>query len=83
MCRAAWNCSASTRIVVARSTAAGAVIAHMERLTAAEGEVRRPDILVAKLVDELKRHDKCGADIYDRRHDERRIYPETVRPVVD
>ena len=28
MCRAAWNCSASTRIVVARSTAAGAVIAQ-------------------------------------------------------
>ena len=28
MCRAAWNCSARTRIVVARSTAAGAIIAQ-------------------------------------------------------
>jgi hypothetical protein len=55
----------------------------VERLTAAEAEVRRPDILVAKLVDDLKRHDKCGADIYDRRHNEKRIRPETVRPVVD
>ena len=56
---------------------------YVERLTAAEAEARRPDILVAKLVDDLKRHDKCGADIYDRRHDEKRIRPETVRPVVD
>ena len=58
-------------------------VTFVERLTAAEAEVRRPDILVAKLVDDLKRHDKCGADIYDRRHDEKRIRPETVRPVVD
>ena len=58
-------------------------VTFVERLTAAEAEVRRPDILVAKLVDDLKRHDKCGADIYDRRHNEKRIRPETVRPVVD
>jgi hypothetical protein len=70
--QAACNCSASTRIVVARSTAAGAVIAQ-SRLWSGSPPRRqsRPDILVAKLVDDLKRHDKCGADIYDRRHDEK------------
>jgi len=86
MCRAAWNRSASIRIVVARSYRSWCghrSVTFVERLTAAEAEVRRPDILVAKLVDDLKRHDKCSADIYDRRHDEKRIRPETVRPVVD
>ncbi len=58
-------------------------VTFVERLTAAESEVRRLDILVAELVDDLKKHDKFGAEIYDRRHDEERIRPETVRPVVD
>ena len=58
-------------------------VTFVERLTAAESEVRRLDVLVAELVDDLKKHDKFGADIYDRRHDEERIRPETVRPVVD
>jgi hypothetical protein len=55
----------------------------VERLTAAESEVRRLDILVAELVDALRKHDKFGADIYDRQHDEERIRPENVPPVVD
>lgn len=45
--------------------------------------MRRLDILVAELVDALRKHDKFGADIYDRRHDEERILPETVRPLVE
>ena len=58
-------------------------VTFVERLTAAEAEVRRLDILVAELVDDLKKHDKFGADIFQRRHDEARIRPETVRPVVE
>ena len=71
------------RRLVYRSWCGHHSVTIVERLTAAEAEVRRPDILVAKLVDDLKRHDKSGADIYDRRHDEKRVRPETVRPVVD
>lgn len=56
-------------------------VTFVERLTAAEAEVRRLDILIAEVVDALRMHDKFGADIYDRRHDEERIRPETVRPV--
>lgn len=58
-------------------------VTFVERLTAAEGEVRRLDILVAKLVDSLRTHDKFGAEIWEREHDQERIRPETVRPVVD
>jgi hypothetical protein len=55
----------------------------VERLTAAESEVRRLDILVANVVDALRKHDTFGADIYEREHSEARIRPETVRPVID
>jgi hypothetical protein len=55
----------------------------VERLTAAESEVYRLDILVAELIDALRKHDMFDADTYERRHDEERIRPETVRPVVD
>jgi hypothetical protein len=59
-------------------------VTFYERLTAAEAEVRRLDILVATLIDRLKHHDDViHADIYEREHDEERVTPETVRPVVD
>lgn len=58
-------------------------VTFVERLTAAEAEVRRLDILVAELVDALRQHHKFDADTYGCRHDEERITPESVRPVVD
>lgn len=60
-------------------------VTFVERLTAAESEVRRLDILVAELIDSLRGHEneKWNAERYERRHNEDRIRPETVRPVVD
>lgn len=58
-------------------------VTFVERLTAAEAEVRRLDVLIATLVDGLRTHDTFAADIYERRHNEERITPETVRPIVD
>jgi hypothetical protein len=58
-------------------------VTFVERLNAAEAEVRRLDILIATLVDALRNHDKLNADIYERDHNENRISPETIRPVVD
>lgn len=58
-------------------------VTFVERLTAAEAEVRRLDILVAELIDALRKHDAPSADSYDREHDDDRIRPETIRPVVD
>lgn len=58
-------------------------VTFVERLAAAEAEVRRLDILMAELIDSLRTHDKWGAEAYERRHNEERISPEGVRPVVD
>jgi hypothetical protein len=58
-------------------------VTFYERLTAAEAEVRRLDILIARVIDTLKQHDAIYADIYEREHNEERISPESVRPVVD
>lgn len=60
-------------------------VTFVERLIAAESEVRRLDILVAELIDSLRAHEneKWHAEHYERRHDEERIRPETIRPVVD
>jgi hypothetical protein len=59
-------------------------VTFYERLTAAEAEVRRLDILVAKLIDRLKHHDDTiHADIDEREHNEDRVTAATVRPVVD
>lgn len=58
-------------------------VTFVERLTAAEAEVRRLDILIAALVDGLRKHDVIGADIYERDHNENRVLPETIRPVID
>jgi len=58
-------------------------VTFVERLTAAEAEVRRLDLLVTTLVDALRKHDNFGAEIYERDHNENRIRPETIRPVID
>ena len=58
-------------------------VSFYERLTAAKAEVRRLDILVAKLIDTIKEHNTFHAEIFDREHDEGRIRPETVRPLID
>lgn len=54
-----------------------------ERLAAAEAESERLDILVATLIDALRKHDQNLAAIYEREHEEERVRPETLRPVVD
>jgi hypothetical protein len=48
-------------------------VTFVERLTAAESEVRRLDILVATLVDAFGKHDINGAGIYERKHNEERV----------
>jgi hypothetical protein len=58
-------------------------VTFVERLIAAEAEVQRLDALVATLVDLLRKHDVNAADAYEHEHDDGRIRPETVRPVVD
>lgn len=58
-------------------------VTFYERLTAGEAEVRRLDILIATVIDTLKQHDAIHADIYEREHNQERITPESVRPVVD
>jgi hypothetical protein len=55
-----------------------------ERLTAAEAEVRRLDVLVARLIDVLREKDGAFfADIMEEEHNKERITPERARPVVD
>lgn len=66
-----------------RSWCGHRAVTFVERLTAAEAEVRRLDILAAELIDALRTHDKVGAEIRERSHDDERITPENVRPVVD
>jgi hypothetical protein len=58
-------------------------VTFYERLTAAEAEVRRLNILLARAIDMLKQHNTIHADIFEREHDNERIQPENVRPVVD
>jgi hypothetical protein len=58
-------------------------VTFVERLTAAESEVRRVDILVAELIDALKKHEPFTADALEERHNDERIRPEAIRPVVD
>lgn len=58
-------------------------VTFVERLMAAEAEVRRLDILIARVIDTLKQHDAIHTDIYEREHNQERITPESVRPVVD
>ncbi|TFC16568.1 hypothetical protein E3O46_18100 [Cryobacterium glucosi] len=55
-----------------------------ERLAAAEAEVHRLDSLIVRLIDELKANDHSTvAEIIERTHEEERITPVSVRPIVD
>jgi hypothetical protein len=55
-----------------------------ERLTAAEAEVRRLDVLVARLIDNVReRGNAIFADIMEEEHNNERITPENVLPVVE
>lgn len=58
-------------------------VSFVEQLSAAEAEVQRLDVLVAQVIDHLRKYDANMADCYEREHNEERIRPETVRPVVD
>jgi hypothetical protein len=58
-------------------------VTFVERLVAAEAEARRLDILIATLIDTLKQHNAIHTDGYEREHNEERITPESIRPVVD
>ncbi len=55
-----------------------------ERLAAAEAEVRRLDILVARSIDAIRERDgNFLADVFEEEHNRERITPEKVRPVVE
>lgn len=55
-----------------------------ERLDAAEAEVRRLDVLVARLIDSAReKGNDLFADFMDEEHNKERITPEKIRPVVE
>lgn len=58
-------------------------VSFYERLLAAEAEVRRLDILIARVIDTVKEHNSFQSDIFEREHNDERIRPETIRPIVD
>lgn len=58
-------------------------VTFVERLTAAEAEVQRLNVLLASTIDCLRGHNNIMADVYEREHDKDRITPETVRPTID
>ncbi|WNV90353.1 hypothetical protein [Umezawaea sp. Da 62-37] len=59
-------------------------VSMQERLAAAEAEVRRLDLLVTRLVDQLRENGhSMFADVIASVHEEERITPANYRPVVD
>jgi len=59
-------------------------VTMQERLAAAEAEVQRLDVLITRLIDQMKEHDHSHfAEVMERVHEEERITPATYRPVVD
>lgn len=58
-------------------------VTFVERLTAAEAEVQRLDILVARIIDALRPHHAFDAEHFEQEHEKERVRPETIRPVVD
>ncbi|MFJ8963302.1 hypothetical protein ACIRG5_28345 [Lentzea sp. NPDC102401] len=59
-------------------------VSLQERLGAAEAEVRRLDLLVTRLVDQLRENGHSRfADVIAEVHEEERIAPGNFRPVVD
>jgi hypothetical protein len=59
-------------------------VSMQERLAAAEAEVRRLDLLVTRLIDQLRGNGhSMFADVIAEVHEEERITPANYRPVVD
>lgn len=59
-------------------------VTFQERLTAAEAENRRLDILLARAVDGLKDAGKdILAEVLETDHERERVTPERARPVVE
>lgn len=58
-------------------------VSFVERLTAAEAEVQRLDILVARIIDALRPHHAFDAEHFEQEHEKERVRTETIRPVVD
>ena len=58
-------------------------VAFVERLTAAEAEVRRLNVLLAQVIDGLRRYETPGAEAFECEHNSARVRPESVRPVID
>ncbi|OXM56161.1 hypothetical protein CFP71_14660 [Amycolatopsis thailandensis] len=59
-------------------------VTMQERLAAAEAEVQRLDVLIARLIDQMKEHEYSHfAEIMERVHEEERITAANYRPVVD
>ncbi|MEU0509063.1 hypothetical protein [Amycolatopsis sp. NPDC006125] len=55
-----------------------------ERLAAAEAEVQRLDVLITRLIDQMKDNGhSIFAEVMERVHEEERITPANYRPVVD
>ncbi|MET8757228.1 hypothetical protein [Lentzea sp. NPDC004782] len=67
-----------------RSWCGHRAVTMQERLGAAEAEVRRLDLLVTRLVDQLRENGhSIFADVIASVHEEERITPANYRPVVD
>lgn len=58
-------------------------VSFVERLTAAEAEVQRLDILLARIIDALRPHHAFDAEHFEQEHEKDRVRPETIRPIVD
>jgi hypothetical protein len=58
-------------------------VTFQERLTAAEAETRRLDILLAQAIDALKKDQTTLAGILEEEHERERIAPERARPIID
>jgi hypothetical protein len=66
-----------------RSWCGHKAVSTAERLLATEAEVRRLDVLITRLISVVREYDPDNADAYTRQHDDERIRPEAIRPVVD
>ncbi|WP_370945394.1 hypothetical protein AB5J62_40865 [Amycolatopsis sp. cg5] len=59
-------------------------VTMQERLAAAEAEVQRLDVLITRLIDQMKEHDHGHfAEVMEQVHEEERITAANYRPVVD
>jgi hypothetical protein len=59
-------------------------VTMQERLAAAEAEVQRLDVLITRLIDQMKEHEHGHfAEVMEQVHEEERITAANYRPVVD